>query len=254
MTAPPSGSGPGLDHARRALLVPRRLIPAILAIHVGDTLQEPATLAELETGGIVAAGHLDPLVTALIDTMTNPALVVTVEIATGSEERPVTIWASPLRAVVGTSSDRRQFELLEIDPGLLPFHLAQATGLSPRPPTPFTGGCLVPATALQSAEALIADHPHHATAILRAAGLSHDWADRVSTALVHRRAMWTVESVWLRRDDGKTQSSLRVLDAGGAGYWRLTAGKTSDTVSLSVTGFDELLGFLFALLPGRCHR
>lgn len=243
-----------LDRERRALSVPRRLMPAILAIHAGDSPRDSAEAAELETSGVTAADHLDPLVTTLINIMTSPTLVITAEVAGGSRQRLVTIWATATGAVVGTTSDRHQFELLQIEPELMVFHLAQATGLSPGRPVLFTGGCSLPAAALRSAEALIAEDADRAAALLRIAGASSLWAGRICDALARRRTVWTVESVWLGQGRRKARSSLKVLDAGRAGYWRMTDRGSADTVSLDVAGFDDLLAALFSLLPGHCPR
>lgn len=238
-----------IDHSRRAMSVPRRLMPVILAVHAGENPKANDSVTELRHAGLMASERLDPLVTTLVDVMTNPSLVVTVEVAGARSPRLATIWGTPRRAVVGMTDDRRRFDLVQIEPNLLPFHLAQATGLSPRPHPPFSGGFSLPATALNVAEDLIAQDPEEAEETLAAAGVPEPWADRLLTALSHRVSLWTVESVWLGRGAGRSQSRLSVLDAGPAGYWRLAPDGDDTRVSVTVSDFDDIIRRFSALLP-----
>ncbi len=237
-----------IDHGRRSVSVPRRLMPSILAIHAGQRPQPAAAVAELRAGGIMASERLDPLVTTLVEVMTNPTLVITVELSGGRLPRLATFWGTAHRAVIGLTDDRRRFELIQVEPTLLPFHLAQATGMRPRPHSPFSGSCSLPATTLHYAENSIATDPVGTEAELRMAGVSEQWADRLMTALTLRRSMWTVESVWLGRTAARNESRLSVLDAGFAGYWRLAA--TDDgQVTVSTSHFDDLMRRFASLLP-----
>lgn len=238
----------GIDYGRRSVSVPRRLMPSILAIHAGQRPRPNAAVAELRAGGIVASERLDPLVTTLIEVMTNPTLVITVEISGGHRPRLATFWGTPHRAVVGLTDDRHRFELIQIEPTLLPFHLAQATGMTPRPHPPFAGSFSLPAKTLHRAENSVAVHPATTEAELRTAGVPDHWADRLMTALALHRSVWTVESVWLGRTAARHESRLSVLDAGFAGYWRLAA--TDDGyVTVATTNFDDLMRRFAALLP-----
>jgi hypothetical protein len=198
---------------------------------------------------LIQTGRLDPLVTTLLEVMTNPSLVVTVETVGVARPRLATIWGSPRRAVVGMTSDRHRFDLLQIEPELLPFHLAQTTNLIPRPHPPFSGGCLVPSTALARVERVIATDPEEAQAQLAAVGVPLEWADRLLIALAHRRSMWTIEAVWLGRGARRSESRLSVLDAGPAGYWRLAGDGDDGTIAITVSNFDDLLRRFSALLP-----
>jgi hypothetical protein len=229
-------------------------MPAILAIYAHDGDEENAVPRELETAGVVDQNRLDPLVTTLIDIMTNPDLVVTTEVADGSGVQLTTVWATATQAVAGATRDRSQFELVQIEPGLLPFHLAQATGATPQPPPGYTGGCALPESALRSAETLVTSEPRRAAAALRAAGVSWTWADRVCEALAKKRAVWTVDSVWLGLNTRRPQPPLQVLDAGPAGYWRLRQRQSPELLSMQVIGFETVLDLLFSMLPGQCPR
>ena len=67
---------PEIDRARRAVSVPRRLMSTLLAIHAGSDVQPMAAIDELQSGGLIGAHRLDPLLVRLIDVMTDPTLVV----------------------------------------------------------------------------------------------------------------------------------------------------------------------------------
>ena len=237
-----------IDHSRRSVSVPRRLMPSILAVHAGQRPRPSAAIAELQAGGIMASERLDPLVTTLVEVMTNPTLVITVELSGGHRPHLATFWGTPHRAVVGLTDDDRRFELIQVEPTLLPFHLAQSTGMRPRPHPPFTGSFSLPATTLHRAERSIASDPAITETELRMAGVSELWVDRLMTALALRHCVWTVESVWLGRTAPRNESRLTVLDAGFAGYWRLAA--TGDgQVIVATSDFDDLMGRFAALLP-----
>lgn len=239
-----------IDHGRRSVSVPRNLMPVILAVHAGQETRSAEDVATLRAGGLMASERLDPLVTTLVEVMTNPTLVITVEVAGVRSPRLATIWGTPRRAVVGMTDDRHRFDLLQIEPNLLPFHLAQTTGLTPRPHPPFSGGCSIPAATLTLAEDLAATDPASAEGELISAGVSALWADRVLTALAHRRSLWTVESVWLGTPAGRSESRLSVLDSGLAGYWRLAGDEDGHRVMVTSTGFDDVMRRFAALLPG----
>ncbi len=236
-----------VDHGRRFLSVPKRVMPAILAIHSGDRVT-PAESAELEAGGILRRRALDPLVVALLDVITNPTLVVTVEAVGVSTPRLATIWGSEGHSVLGRTVDRHQFDLLQIEPDLLPFHLAQVTRLSPRPLSPFHGAVAMPRATLQRVEHLIARDQLAAELELRHAGLVDPWPDWLLIALAHRRALWTVEAVWL---DGRERrvEQMSFLDAGSAGYWLVKEDADRGSGALVVSSFDQLLRSCAALLP-----
>ena len=237
-----------LDQERRSLSVPKRLMPALMAIHNGDQGLAATTIDELAAGGLLLRKTLDPLVVSLLAVMTNPSLVVTVESVGAPVSRMATIWGSAQRAVLGSTVDRDQFDLLQIDPDLLPFYLAQITELSPRPLPPFSGAVAIAKESLRRAEQLITRDQHAAERELRQAGLVDPWPDWLLIALAHRRALWSIEAVWL---DGRYRHAERmtVLDAGSAGYWMVREDTGRATVMLGVCSFDRLLQRYGALLP-----
>ena len=237
-----------IDRQRRSVCVARRLMPSILAIHSGQRPALTEAASELRSGGILATDQLDPLVTTLIEVMTNPQLVLSVEVYRSTRPDLATFWATPRRAVVGFTDDKSRFELIQIEPSLLQFHIAQSTGLRPRPTPPFDGSFSLPAASMRFAEENIATDPVGVETRLRDDGVPILWADRLMTAVAMRRSLWTVGSVWLGRADARNESSLSVLDAGFAGYWRLSA-TPDNQVTVSTSDFDDLLGRIDGLLP-----
>jgi hypothetical protein len=239
-----------IDYDRRSLLIPRRLMPSLLAAH-GGSRPDASSLDELQASGLIASHRLDPLVRSLIDVMTNPKLVVTAEVIRGHSPtskpaRLATFWRNGRRAVLGLTGDGNQFQLVEIEAALLPFHIAQAVELVPRRQPRFSGSFAVPAGVLTKAEELIAVDPQRADVELSAAGVPRVWADRIVAALVLRRSLWVLESVWLGGTNGSEQARLCVLDGGFSGYWRLAE---SNDITVSPADFDELIHRIGALLP-----
>lgn len=235
-----------IDRARRSVSLPRRLMPALLAVHSGELCPTDRVVSELRAGGLVDTDHLDPLVTTLIDVMTDPTLVVTVEVARSREPRLATIWGTPRRAVIGLAIAAHRFDLIQIEPSLLPFHLAQATGLQPRPRPPFSGGFTLPAATLNRTEDLMTEDLEAAERVLHAAGVPSRWTDRCLIALAHRVSLWSVESIWLG-ERRRTATQLSVLDAGPAGFWRVAT--NGETIRIDVTDFDDIMIRFANLLP-----
>jgi hypothetical protein len=224
-------------------------MPVLLALYSGETPGNRDSLAELRADGLVGKMQLDPLLTTFLEIMTNPILVITVETNTGSGKHLATIWGTPRRAVIGTTNDSRRFDLLEIDPDLMLFHLAQTTRLTPHPQPPFSGSFALGTDVLDLAEKLSNVDPTAAESTLTAAGITPPWEDRLLIALSHRRTVWTVESIWLG-NGGRGQARLAVLDAGPAGCWKLTENKQGNRGRLEVVDFDAIMRDLGRLLPG----
>ncbi len=239
-----------VDRHRRSVSIPRRLMPSLLAVHAGRQPHD-AAITELREGGVMTARKLDPLVKALVAVITNPALVVTVEVDDfGRDNRPelATIWRNDDTAVVGRGDGRGQFQLIQIEPHLLPFHLAQAVRMVPRPQPTFSGSFTVPAGTLATVESMIATDPSRAEQELAAAGVATVWVDRFLATLIMRRSMWAVESIWLGDRRRRVEARLSVLDGGFAGYWRLS--HNNGRVTVAPNNFDDLMRRLAALLPG----
>lgn len=239
-----------IDYDRRSLLIPRRLMPSLLAAH-GGSRPDASSLDELRASGLISSHRLDPLVRSLIDVMTDPKLVVTAEVIRGqgpaaTPTRLATFWRNGRRAVLGLTGDGNQFQLVEIEAALLPFHIAQAVDLVPRRQPRFSGSFSVPAGVLTRAEEFIALDPQRADAELSASGVPRAWTDRIVAALVLRRSLWVLESVWLGGANRGDEARMCVLDGGFSGYWRLAEG---DDITVSPADFDELIQRIGALLP-----
>lgn len=230
------------------LTVPRRLIPALMLLATHGT-PDPSALAELERSGVVAGGSLSSDVAGLLAVMTDPELVISVEVTTRDGSRLSTIWATAASAVWGRPGDRDVYQLCSVDTLTVPLLLAQLTGVGKRPEAPFSGTVTMPVDAHQAALDWRAEDPETALAILVAAGVDPLWADRVLIADEHRRALWTVSSVWTERHVGHEVHEARVLDAGPAGYWRLTAPDQA-TVAYTVISLHETMRLLRRCVPG----
>jgi hypothetical protein len=240
---------PIIDRYRRSLSIPRRLMPSLLALHAG---KEPAgdVLSELQRGGVFTATRLDPLVGSLVDAITNPTLVVTVEVDTLDplvKPELATIWRSGEKGVLGRSDKDGRFELIQIEVPLLPFHLAQVVRLTPRSQPEFTGSFTIPARALAAVETIVHSNPVEAEREMSAAGVDAAWTDRWVAALIMRRSMWAMESIWLGDHRRRSEARLSVLDGGFTGYWRLS--HEDDLVRIAPSHFDDMMHRLAALLP-----
>jgi hypothetical protein len=244
-----SESPPIVDRRRRSISIPRRLMPSLLAVYTGREPAETALL-ELRQGGVITATKLDPLVRTLVGVITDPALVVTAEIddlIRAAKPRLATIWSNQHAAVVGSVAREGWFELIQIEPPLLPFHLAQVVRLSPRSHPSFSGAFTVTVRTLTAVESIVATDPIRAERELSAAGVGPPWVDRFLAALIMRRSMWAVESVWLGDRRHRREARLSVLDGGFTGYWRLS--QVDDEVQVTPCGFEDLLARVAALLP-----
>ena len=245
-----SANQPVVDHSRRSLSVPRHLMPSLLAAHAGR-MSSSSAFNELRAAGIIAARRLDPMVSELIGVVTNPTLVITVDVNLAGSLRPVlaTIWQNGSAAVIGHGGED-VFQIVAVDPLLLPFHLAQLVNLVPHRQPTYSGGFTVPASTLAHADSLAAIEPRRAEETLLAAGVPPAWTERILATLIMRRALWTIESIWLGDHRRREEARLVVLDGGFSGYWRLT--QQDGVVRVRPVGFDDLIQQLGDLLPRSC--
>ena len=90
------------------LTVPRRLIPALMLLATHGT-PDPSALAELERSGVVAGGSLSSDVAGLLAVMTDPELVISVEVTTrdGSRLSTITVPASQVTSCCFGGADLR---------------------------------------------------------------------------------------------------------------------------------------------------
>ncbi len=209
---------PAVDYELGSVSVPRTLMPALLAAQVSPRQVSPP---ELTSSGLLASGRLDPLVASLLQVMTEPDLVLSVESQAAGELELITFWRRQTRAVAGTTGSGRRFLISLVSAELLPFHLAQAVSLAPCAQPKYRGKFTVPRRVLASARRRAATSAEAAGQELVEAGVNARWADRLVAAFLLQRSRWAIESVSL--ESTRATSSLAVLDAGHAGFWRLRA-------------------------------
>lgn len=230
------------------LTIPRRLVPAVMLLGCGGVPPEPAA-GELERAGITDGGRLEPGARELVEIMTDPDLVVSVDVTTRDGSRLSTVWATGGRAVWGRPVEPDTFQLRPIEAITAPLLLAQLTGIGRRPEQPFTGSATVTVGAIDTALQWVGEDPETALGILMAAGTDEIWADRILIAHQHMRARWTVSSVSTRSTGGASVCETTVLDAGPAGYWRLTPAG-DDGTTYTVISLLETMRLLRTCLPG----
>ena len=244
---------PVLDAGRRALTLPRRLVPVAMLLRTGGPTEPDATMtraiSELERAGISRDGSLHPLAADLLPVVTGPTTVVSTEV-TEDSTAIATIWHHNGKAVVGHPSAHDAFALHSIEPNLLPFHLAQITRIVARPAPSFLGSITVPSEALEIAEDLWATDPAAATAVVAGAGVETQWAKRLVLAHRSRLRTWCATSLWTDLDHSHHDAELRVLDAGPLGYWVVTNEPAeTPTFRFTVATFDGVLERVRALTP-----
>jgi hypothetical protein len=234
---------PTIDYGLGSISVPRALMPSLLAAQVNPRQVSPP---ELTSSGLVASGRLHPLVASLLRVMTEADLVLSVESQAAGELSLVTFWRRGSRAVAGSTGPGRRFHISLVSAELLPFHLAQAVSLVPCAQPQYTGRVTVHRKVLSSARRRAATAPGSAAAELVEAGVSAEWSDRLVAAFLLQRSRWAIESVSLTAM--RETSSLAVLDAGHAGFWRIRA-LAQDEIEITPIDFERLLDLLAALVP-----
>ncbi len=218
-------------------------MPSLLAARAGADHDSPP---ELMGSGLFTSGRLDPLVASLLEVMTDPNLVISVETSDALGLRLTTFWRRGHRAVVGTTGTGPHFHIALVTADLLPFHLAQSVELTPQTYPRYDGQFTVPRLAMTTARRQAALEPAAAEAALVRAGVSSVWAERLVAAFLLQRSRWAMESVSL--DLPRTNSSLAILDSAHAGLWRIRA-VDEDQLAISPIAFDKLLERIGALVP-----
>jgi hypothetical protein len=215
-----------------------------------DGAPPPSAVAELERCGVVTGGVVSPDAAAVVGVMTDPDLVVSIEVTTRDSVDRSTIWATAELAVWGRPVEQDVYQLRSIDTVTVPLLLAQLTGVGRRPETPFSGAVTIAADALEAALDWQTEDPETALAILVSSGADPVWADRILIANQHHRARWTVSSVWVEASGRHEVHEATVLDAGPAGYWRISRDGPG-TVTYTVASVHETLRLLRRCLPSR---
>jgi hypothetical protein len=224
----------------------------LLAVARDGTPALPAgTMSALDRAGLVEGGHIAETVSDLVSVMTDAHLVISIERRTADLPYRSTIWARTGSAVWGRPAAPDLFDLQSVDPIELPLLLAQLADVGRRPRPPFLGACTVPREPLDAALAF--EHDEETSfGILVGGGVDPVWADRVLIAHDHRRAEWTVSSVWTDADGGHGVNEVTVLDAGPAGYWHLDPTEDGSHVRYTIGSLETVMRALRRCIPEWC--
>lgn len=239
---------------RDRFVIPRRLLPSLLLLgqspDKGHAIP-PATFADLRRTGLVAgSGRLSDAAVAIVHTMTEAALVSSVDVHAGGATQTATIWATSDAAAVGRQVDDEMCELAPVRTTSLPLVLAQLVDVGRRPAPPFSGAGVLADAAVAMALDRASEANGAALDILVAAGLDRVWADRLLIAHQHMRSRWTISSVWTDNDGGHHVRFVSVLDGGAAGYWRVQPQQADPPASrYSVVDLEQVMRLVRSTIP-----
>lgn len=240
---------PILDRSRSRLRIPENLLPEALEQVGGRRLASPVAVVRMESGGIMAAGELDPLVTAMLKVIDAASLVVSVHVMAQGDTSLTTIHSTPQRAVVTSSLDPDLVDVSPLRITRMPEALSDII-LVRQPESVGSRPIRVPANHVARAEQL-RDAPDMARAVLAGAGLD-DEAIAVMLALQNPGTrQWRISSTWAVADNQSDTAELRGVDAGPAGQWLLDGSieQADDTLILTPQGDGEVLRSLRRILP-----
>lgn len=248
-----------LDVARRRV----RLTDAELALActlASDPESELLTSEEaqpvvdgLERAGIIAGDRLVPSVAELVGLVASPKLRVILETFVAGEVVVLSAWADERRGALGNPAGPGLIELTPIEPLMLPWAVARAAGLGPRPVPAVTEPVTVTAGALDEATVALLDDGPEAAAAALAAGAEIDEAERAALVamLAGRRMSWRASSIWIDAQESRRTRTLTVIDGGDGGLWRSVRSEDSSepVITLEPAGADTLWWDLIRLMP-----
>ncbi len=243
-----------LNTGAEAIRINRRYMPLLMALKitgaVGVDAETTAALDRLEAGELLRDGNLHPMADAILETVAEPGLVVSVERMRLGSIAASTIWATPLGATIGTRVEGGLYELKLANTALLPFHLFQLIHLRPLPSSN-TIDVTLPAETMLNAEAcLYGDGAPGAIAELVESGLSDADAAQVVAVLTARVASWRIHSLW-SSDSGTETHEAHGMDCGPLGHVLVTIGADQPSMRLRSATFAEVTGEVRAALPTR---
>lgn len=241
-----------LNTGAETIRINRRYMPLLMQLKttgaVGVDAETNAALDRLEAGELLRNGNLHPMADAMLETVAEPGLVVSVERMRLGSVAASTIWATPLGATIGTRVEGGLYELKLANTALLPFHLFQLIHLRPLPQDNSLDATL-PAEAMLSAEArLYSEGEPGASADLVAAGVAEAAAESVVAALAARVASWRIHSLW-SSEAGTEKHEAHGMDCGRLGHVLVTIGAEDPTMRLRSATFAEVTGQVRAALP-----
>jgi hypothetical protein len=238
-----------LDAGRGTLTLPRRLVPTVMLLGTHGTAAAGRLrlrdLVELERAGITTDRQLHPQAADMLDVVTAPNRVISIEVTNHEHTDISTIWIRRTTAVLGRPAGSDLFQLGPIEVGLLTFHLAQLVALSPHPDIPFAGSATVPAEVLDELDDVWTEDPAHAASRLIAEGVDPQWAERLTVVHSQRRRRWRINTLWITDDGTPGDGEIIVLDAGSAGLWQvLPDAEGLGQITLATRRFVDVLEVL----------
>ncbi|MCP3973768.1 MAG: hypothetical protein GY720_04670 [bacterium] len=241
-----------LNTGAETIRINRSYMPLLMQLKttgaVGADAETTAALDRLEAGELLRDGNLHPMADAMLETVAEPGLVVSVERMRLGSIAASTIWATPLGATIGTRVEGGLYELKLASTALLPFHLFQLIHLRPLPQDT-SRDVTLRAEAMLSAEArLYSNDESGANAELVAAGVDPVDAESVVAALAARVASWRIHSLWSSADGTETHEA-HGMDCGRLGHVLVTIGTEEPTMRLRSATFAEVTAEVRAALP-----
>jgi hypothetical protein len=208
-----------LDPSRTAVELTDDELAAVGTIVTGSGKPDKQALAELERAGVVADGRIpEGYVARMMAVIGDPQLRLMVQrFAAGPPE------SGPFAAVrdeFGVWSERTRdgtTEFTPVEPSLIPWAVAKAVGIGPRPDPAFEGTLELRASALQLALDRLAENDVESAAreLELATELDETGRKVLIAMLLQRRLSWRAFSVL-----GETlHASVAAIDGGEGGLW-----------------------------------
>lgn len=241
-----------MNTGAEAIRIDHRYMPLLLQLKtagaIGVDPASAAAVSNLEAGDLLRDGQLHPMADAILQLVSEPALVVSVERMRIGAVAASTIWATPSGATIGTRVDGGVFELRLANADLLPFHLFQLIHLRPLPASEPTD-VMAAADAMLAAETLLhADDRAGAIQELTGNGLSEGDAAAAVVILASRVASWRIHSQWTSNDRIEVRRA-HGMDCGPRGHVLATIGLAEPTIRLRSGTFADVTAAIRSTLP-----
>lgn len=210
------------------LSLPRNLLPIALLLaddpHPTDGL-DPGLVRRLDAAGVFTGGRMSSAARGVLDAVAAATSLIGVDVVTRHRADTMTVWVGETAGVWSRDGDGgttgTEVTLATVGPLEIPLLLIQLTGFGSRPdpsePTPIVMADL-------DYESLCDWVPIDVDAARRIARKSVDGdtcPDAFVGALATMRREWTVTTSWLEVSGAPHSATLRVLDGGDSGYWRI---------------------------------
>jgi len=233
-----------------AIRIDRRYMPLLLQLHtsgavgVDDATSE--ALEQLAAGRLLIDGELHPMAAAMMEIISDPPLVLSVERMRMGSVAASTIWATPVGAVVGSRVESQLYELKLGNADLIPFHLFQLIHLRPLPDQEPFSVTIRPEDLLAAEQHIDGGDIASAAAGLIAAGFQ-DPSGLVERMLT-RIASWTIHSVWSQAGSVQTRTASGI-DCAAGGHMLVDVADDRAEITLRSASFKEVLAAIRGTLP-----